>query len=294
MPMNQNQPAESTGFEGLRVAAFESRMAESMANLIRRYGGEPQVAPSLREIPLSDNHQAFEFAEHLFAGQIDMVLLLTGVGTQTLVEALATRHPIESITQALARTTLVARGPKPVAALKRLGLTPHLVVPEPNTWRDLLAALDQQGSLKDRRLAVQEYGIPNDELVRGLKEREARVMQVPVYKWALPEDTAPLRNLLIEVVAGRIDVLLVTNAAQVNHVMQMLERDGRVEPFRTALRRMVVASIGPTASERLRSHGWPVDLEPTHPKMGVLVKEASEAARSLLERKRSGRSRAGV
>src|SRR5512145_514386 len=136
--MSQSQPAEGIGFQGLRVAAFESRMAESMANLIRRYGGEPLVVPALREIPLSDNHSAFEFGERLFAGQIDMVLLLTGVGTEALVEVLGTRHPIASVTQALARTTLVARGPKPVAALKRLGLTPHLVVPEPNTWRDLL------------------------------------------------------------------------------------------------------------------------------------------------------------
>jgi uroporphyrinogen-III synthase len=285
--MNQTQPAEGTGFQGLRVAAFESRMAESMANLIRRYAGEPQVAPALREIPLSDNHSAFEFGERLFAGQIDMLLLLTGVGTQTLVEALTTRHPIDSITQALARTTLVARGPKPVAALKRLGLTPNLVVPEPNTWRDLLEVLDQQGPLKDRRVAIQEYGVPNAELVQGLVERGARVMPVPVYKWALPEDTAPLRNLLIEVIAGTIDVLLVTNAAQVEHVMQVLEGDGKVEPFRVALKRMVVASIGPTASERLRSHGWPMDLEPSHPKMGVLVKEASETAWQLLHGKRT-------
>jgi uroporphyrinogen-III synthase len=286
--MNQTQPTEDTGFQGLRVAAFESRMAESMANLIRRFGGEPRVAPALREIPLSDNYQAFEFGERLFAAQIDMVLLLTGVGTQTLVETLATRHPIESITQALARTTLVARGPKPVAALKRLGLTPHLIVPEPNTWRDLLAALDQQGSVKDRQVAIQEYGVSNDDLVRELTARGALVMPVQIYKWALPEDTTPLRNLLNQVIGEQIDVLLVTNAAQVEHVMQVLERDGKVEPFRAALKRTVVASIGPTASERLRSHGWPVDLEPSHPKMGVLVKEASEAARSLLERKRSG------
>lgn len=284
--MNQNDPAEPRGFEGLRVAAFESRMAESMANLIRRYGGTPQVVPALREIPLSDNHAALEFGERLFAGQIDMVLLLTGVGTQALVEALATCHPTDSIIQALARTTLVARGPKPVAALKRLGLTPHLVVPEPNTWRDLLAALDQQGSVKDRRVAIQEYGISNAELVQGLVERGARLMPVPIYKWALPEDTTALRNLLNQVIGGQIDVLLVTNAAQVEHVMQVLESDGKVESFRATLKRMLVASIGPTASERLRSHGWPVDLEPSHPKMGVLVKETSEAAWSSLKTKR--------
>ncbi|MEX5213867.1 MAG: uroporphyrinogen-III synthase [Nitrospiraceae bacterium] len=286
--MSQDQPAEGTSFRGLRVAAFESRMAESMANLIRRYGGEPLVTPALREIPLSDHHSAFEFGERLFAGQIDMLLLLTGVGTQVLVEALATRHPIESIIRALAHTTLVARGPKPVAVLKRLGLTPSLIVPEPNTWRDLLAALDEQGSLANRRVAIQEYGAPNQELVHGLVEREAKVMPVSVYKWALPEDTTQLSNLLIDMIAGTIDVLLVTNAAQVDHVMRVLERGGNVDAMRAALKRMVVASIGPTASERMRNHGWPVDLEPSHPKMGILVKEVSEAAHSLLRRRRTG------
>jgi uroporphyrinogen-III synthase len=82
-------------------------------------------------------------------------------------------------------------------------------------------------------------------------------------------------------------VLLITNAAQVDHVMQVLEKDGKVERFRAALKKMVVASIGPTASERLRQHEWPINLEPSHPKMGVLVKECSERAAQILLSKRS-------
>jgi uroporphyrinogen-III synthase len=80
-------------------------------------------------------------------------------------------------------------------------------------------------------------------------------------------------------------VLLVTNAAQVDHVMQVLEKEGKVERFLAALKKMVVASIGPTASEHLRHHEWPINLEPWHPKMGVLVKETSEQAHRLLEAK---------
>ena len=38
---------------------------------------------------------------------------------------------------------VVARGPKPVAALKELGISPVVTAPEPNTWRELLSALDQ-------------------------------------------------------------------------------------------------------------------------------------------------------
>src|SRR5262245_37770309 len=107
-------PAE--GFSGLSVAAFESRMAAEMARLIARYGGEPLVAPSMREIPLGDNHDALTFGDELLAGRIDLVILLTGVGTRALVDVLKTRHPLDRITASLARTGLVARGPKPAAA----------------------------------------------------------------------------------------------------------------------------------------------------------------------------------
>jgi len=273
-------------FQGLRVAAFESRMAAEMARLIERYRGQPHVAPALREIPLSDNTAVLEFGKRLLAGHFEMVILLTGAGTRTMVEILQTRYPLESIKTAIARTTVVARGPKPVAALKELGLTPSITVPEPNTWRDILQVLDERGSLIEVRIAVQEYGVSNPDLLAALRQRGAQVTQVPIYKWALPENIAPLHEVLVAIIAGQIDVLLVTNAAQIDHVMQLLEQEGKTTQFKEACKKMVVASIGPTANERLRSYDLPVDLEPSHPKMGILVKETSERAHALLSTKR--------
>ena len=277
----------ASGFNGLRVAAFESRMAEEMSRLISRYGGQPLVAPALREIPIESNAEALAFGRRLLDGAIDVLVLLTGVGTTALVEVLRTGYAPQAITTALAKTCLVARGPKPVAALKALGLTPTITVPEPNTWRDLLQALDAVRPLRGLRIAVQDYGVSNGELLRGLRERGAEVTRVPVYRWALPEDVGPLREVLTRIQSGEVDVLLITNAAQVEHVMQLLTQEGHAQSFRQALARMLVASIGPTASERLRIHGWPVDLEPSHPKMGTLAKETSEQAGALLARKRS-------
>ncbi|MBM4123152.1 MAG: uroporphyrinogen-III synthase [Nitrospira sp.] len=277
----------SIGFNGLAVASFESRMAEEMTRLITRHGGRPMVAPALREIPLENNAEALQFGEHLLNGRTDMLVLLTGVGTRALVEVLETRASRKKITAALRRVSLVARGPKPVAALKELGLSATLTVPEPNTWRDIIHALDVHKPVKGLRVAIQEYGVPNHELVEALKQRGAHVMRVPVYRWALPEDTGPLKQVLDAVTAGQVDVLLITNAAQIDHVMQVVEQGKRTDQFREAIKRMVVASIGPTASERLRSHGLPVDLEPSHPKMGILVKEASEQAHRLLQQRRS-------
>ena len=276
---------ESKGFQGRSVAAFESRLAGDMARLIERHGGRPFVAPSMREVPLEDNRDALAFGEELLRGRFDLIIFLTGVGARTLIDVLRTRASTQAVMAALARATLVVRGPKPAAVLKELGLTPGIAVPEPNTWRDLVHVLDERKPVSGLRVAVQEYGVSNTELLEALTSRGAFVTSIPVYRWGLPDDVGPLQSLLADIAAGRIDVMLVTNAVQIDHVMRLLGQDGQ-DGFRRALSRMVVASIGPTASERLRQHGLRVDLEPSHPKMGILVKETADKAETLLRAKR--------
>lgn len=273
-------------FKGLTVAAFESRMATEITRLIERYGGRPLVVPVLREVPLKDNHAVQEFGARLMDGCVDLLILMTGIGATTLFDLLKSGYPWPTVLTALQRCTIVARGPKPVAALKAAGLQATLTVPEPNTWHDMMTTLDEHRPVKGLRVAVQEYGVSNPDLVKALEQRGAEVFPVPIYKWALPEDLAPIRQALDEIMAGRVHVVLITNAIQVDHIMQVLEQDGMVQPFQAALKRMVVASIGPTASERLRDHNWPIDFEPSHPKMGVLVKEVSDQASGILDRKR--------
>ena len=274
------------GFNGLTVAAFESRMAAEMTRLIERHGGKPLVAPALQEIPLEDNSAALQFGELLLTEGLDVLVLLTGAGTTTLFEILHSRHAKDTIKNALKETVLIARGPKPVAALKTLGFQPTLTVPEPNTWVDVVSTLDAHRPVKGLRVAVQEYGLPNRDLVEALKQRGANVVSVPVYRWALPEDTTPLKRVLNEILAGQVQVILVTNAAQIDHVMQVLEQEGNTAQLKTICRQLVVASIGPTASERIRNHGLTVDFEPSHGKMGILVKECSEQVHRLLDAKR--------
>ena len=133
----------TAGFNGLTVAAFESRMAAEITRLIEHHGGNPLITPALREIPLDDNSAALKFGDQLTTEQVDMLILLTGVGTTALFNLIKTRYPWSSIVAALEQTALVARGPKPVAALKAFGLQPTLTVPEPNTWVDLVSTLDE-------------------------------------------------------------------------------------------------------------------------------------------------------
>jgi uroporphyrinogen-III synthase len=279
---------EGVGFAGLRVAAFESRMAEQMRQLIERYGGRPLVAPSMREVPLEENADVLCFGERLLAGEFHMVILLTGVGTRFMLKVLDTRWPRAQMVAALGKTTTVVRGPKPLAVLRENNLKPTIAVPEPNTWRDLIKALDDIGrSLKGMSIAVQEYGVPNVELLKALEARGAIVTRVSVYQWKLPEDTGPLTAAVRALMQGEADVVLFTNAVQVDHVMQMAERLGGADRLRAAVSRTVVSAVGPIVAERLRSYELPVDFEPSHPKMGIHVKETSERAAEFLRRKRA-------
>ena len=285
-------------FAGLRVLALESRRATELAKLVGTYGGEPVVAPAMREVPVESNKEAVAFAQALFAGEFDMVVFLTGVGTRALLSVVETAYKREEYIAALQRVKVVARGPKPVAALRELGITPAITAPEPNTWRELLLALDDAASreelrLRGARVAVQEYGVSNSELLSGLRERGASVTRVPVYQWALPEDCAPLQAAVKSLVAGEIDVVLFTTGVQVTHLFQIAAEMKLEEPMRLGLGRAIVASIGPTTSEELQRHGVRADLEPSHPKMGFLVKETAEQSGELLSRKRQGIASAG-
>jgi uroporphyrinogen-III synthase len=277
------------GFAGLRVLTLESRRAQEMAKLISNSGGVPVVAPSMREVPLESNVEALHFASALLEGNLDIVIFLTGVGTRALTRVIETAHPKEKFVAALNRLAVIARGPKPVAALREMGVPVTLVIPEPNTWREILEALDHSKLLNSqgRRVAVQEYGVPNPELLAGLVERGAEVTSVPVYEWMLPEDTGPLRAAITAVTRSEIDVAMFTSSAQLRHLLQVADEMGVKEAVVRSLRGVVVVSIGPITSEELQKNGIAVDLEPTHPKMGFLVNEAAAQTIALLKQKRS-------
>ena len=276
-----------SGLAGLTVVAFESRRATELAELVAHHGGRAVQAPSMREVALAENPDALAWAEQLLAGKIDLHVCLTGVGMRALLRLVAERFPLDDVVRALARTTVLARGPKPVAVLREFGLAPQILVPEPNTWRELLATLDARFPVADRSVAVQEYGVPNLDLLAGLEERGAHVQRVAIYAWALPVDTGPLRAAVRMVAAGEADVLVFTNANQATNVLRIAGEEGVEPDFRRALSKTLVASIGPTCSEGLRAFGLPVDLEPTHPKMGTLLFELAARAAELLAARRS-------
>jgi uroporphyrinogen-III synthase len=280
--MSTNLPLEAkdqaSGFAGRTVLSFESRRATEIAKLIENYGGRPMVAPATREIPTESSPDVPAFAAALFDGKLDLVIFFTGVGTRALARALEPFCSREQFVAALTKTSILARGPKPVAVLKEFGVPITWTVPEPNTWKEILQVLDaNKVPLKDRVVAVQEHGIPSPQLIEGLRSRGAKVLTVHVYDWALPDDLEPIKNAIAALQNKQIDIVLFTAAVQVHHLIRVAEESNAKDTLVAALSRTRIASIGPVTSEALAEYGVYASFEPTHPKMGFLVKEAAES-----------------
>jgi len=266
------------GFNGLRVLSFESRRAPEIAQLIRNNGGVPVVAPSTREIETPSEEERRAIREML-DGRFDVVIFMTGVGSRALLQAAEALSPRNEVLAALHRMKIVVRGPKPSAIMREFGIPITVTVPEPNTWREIVKALDEnseQIELKDRRVLVQEHGEPSPELYAAIRKRGAEVVPVRVYRSELPEDTEPLKAAIREVVEKKISVVMFTSSVQFTHAFRIAQQIGLGDEFLGGLRHAMVVSIGPICSDTLRHHGVRVDLEPSHPRMGYLVKETAE------------------
>jgi uroporphyrinogen-III synthase len=262
--------------------------------MIARQGGEPVEAPALREVPLRGPLGLDLLEAELVQGVPVLLILLTGVGADLLIEGLSQNLPRDQVLAMLnaPTTTIVCRGPKPHAVLKPLGVKPALVVGEPNTWRDVLRELDALELARGRSVYVQEYGRTNTELMQGLEAREAlSVRQIKTYVWTLPEDLEPLRAAIERVASGDAEVVLFTSGVQLTHLLEVAEQLGATARLRAGLQRVVVASVGPLTSEALRAAGIPPDIEPEHPKLGhLMVALAARAPQKLAEKRGSGRA----
>jgi len=239
---------ENASFAGLRVASFESRKAADIERMIARFGGVPFVSPSMREVSVGHNRGAIEFANRLITGSIDVVIFMTGVGTRLLVQQIERHVDRDQFVAAISDVKSVVRGSKPLMVLKDLGITPTIVVPEPNTWRELLGTLDEKLPVANLVVGLQEYGVTNRSLVAGLEARGATVESVHVYDWALPADCGPLEQNIRRIAAGEIDVAMFTSGNQVLNLLQLANDLGVVDELRAGFRNLVVASIGPTTS----------------------------------------------
>ena len=253
------------------MAFLEARRASELADLIVRHRGAPLAAPCLRELHSADATSLMRAIQQLCDPSVAFCVFLTGVGVNTIFDA-ARRHGLEDgLRAALARQTVAARGPKPAAALRRLGVSFQVEAPPPHTTHELLTALEAW-PVSGATVAVQLYGEPNPRLVNALTTRGASVIELSPYVWLPPSDPAPVLHLLDELEAGRVDALLVTSQAQVQNLFDLARAEGR----QPSLSKTAVGAQGPIVADALRAEGVPPNFQADHGHMGSLVLAAAE------------------
>lgn len=244
------------------------------------------MAPSVQERALDDHREAWEFVRRLEAGEFDLVVCMTGAALAFLRDLAAAEGALERLAEAMRRVFIVARGPKPLPILRELGAKAGIVVPEPNTWKEVVEAV---AAREERRIAVQEYGRPNVEMTAALEALGARVACFAIYRWDLPSDLEPLREAARRLAARAVDVVLFTSSIQLDHLLLIAGEMGIEAEVRESLARWAaLASVGPIMTSALEAAGLPVDIIPIHPKMAGLVKAAGDQALGVLREKRGG------
>ena len=273
---------------GLRVIAFESRLAAEIAVLIEKQGGMAFVAPSVRELPPTDSADALRFADRMELGEFDMLVCMTGVGLRLFLKSIAPNFDAERLAKAMRRLTVVSRSSKPTAVLREMNVPVQIAIQEPNTWREIVAAL---GRREERCVALLEHGKPNPELIKALEGFDMKVATYAPYHWELPEDVGPLREAVRRLASiekgSECDVALFTSSVQLEHLLQVARETGQEDAVKRALKSSVaVASIGPAMTEALEEAGLAPDIVPEHPKMGILLSAVGALAGPIVQAKR--------
>lgn len=259
-------------FKHARIALLETRMSHEMIDLMRRRGGNPYSVPSVREQPIENRQAVSTFIDHLVQQRIQIAIFLTGVGVKALFLEAEQLERQPELLVALHNVTVACRGPKPTAVLKRYEIPVNISADEPYTTQQLLQALDKKVELKDKGVAVVHYGERSTAFTQALHERGAALEELCLYEWQLPEDITPLRILVNDIIAQRVDAIVFTSQVQARHLFAVAADMQLAGTLSTALNKStLVASIGPTCTEALLSYGVTPHIEPEHPKMGHLI-----------------------
>jgi len=261
--------ASGATFAGARVALLESRLADEMATMVRRLGGEPVSAPAVSEVDVDADQAIAALIDRLSATRGSVVVFLTGAAVARVFAVAERLGRGTELQVGLTRADLVTRGPKPAGALGRRGLTPARAVGEPFTTAEVFTALESL-VLRDRDVTVVHYGERSVPIVALLTERGARVSELLVYEWRLPWNIDPLSSAIDALTAGEIPVLVLTSQIQVRHLLDVAgTRRGRL--IAALNQHVLVGAVGPTCAAACDAAGIHRVVTPPHPKLGPLL-----------------------
>lgn len=232
-----------------------------------------RYAPAVRIVPLADDTRLHETSQQLLARGVDIVVATTGIGFRGWMEAAEIWGQAEQLLSTLGAAELIARGPKVKGAIRAAGLTEQWA-PDSESTAEVLEHLRSR-DLRRKRIAVQLHGEPLGWFLEALRAAGAEVIDVPVYRSELPDDTARLKRLIRAIADLSVDCVAFTSAAASTNFLRIASAGAETEIRRAMTQHVLAACVGPVTAAPLISMGIPV-IHPDRFRLGALVKEIAE------------------
>jgi uroporphyrinogen-III synthase len=246
---------------GKRIAVPESRQLDLLAGMLKKRGASVRRCPLVAICDSPETDKIIGWIEGCITQPYDDLILFTGEGLKRLLGFAQRCGRRDAFIESLAQMCLITRGPKPVQALKQIGLKPDIVAQTPTT--DGVIAMLERMDLEHCRVAVQLYADdPNVKLVDYLKNRNARISTVAPYRYAPDSDEQEVAALINEIVTGLIDAMAFTSQPQLKRLLDVAGKLGRLPDLNNAMSRIVIAAVGPLVAQAIQAAGWPVHVMP--------------------------------
>jgi len=246
--------------QGRKIALAEGRQLEELAQMLEKEGAIALRCPMISILDNPDAGPIVEWLLDLIAGKFDCVVLMTGEALRRLL-GFAEREEIRSeVIAALAQTRTITRGPKPVRALKEIGINATLIAESPTT-EGVIATLKNL-PIKGQTIGVTLYGESNPTLVRFLEEGGVTVRVVLPYVYAAASDSDCVAELITKLAEGAIDVIIFTSSPQVDRLYEVARKKSLQPKLDQGFARTCIAAVGPVVRDNLLEKGAKVDICP--------------------------------
>ena len=263
---------------GRRIVVPETRELGQLLRMLEERGADAIPCPMIAIRDAPDPEPVEAWLRRFARGTCDDLVLMTGEGLRRLL-GLARRIDLDSsFIDALRLTRKITRGPKPVRALREIGLAAEVPADKPTT-EGVIAALDRH-DLTGRCVGVQLYpGNPNGRLLKFLEGAGAEVDPVLPYVYASEAHDARVIAVIAEMAAGKIDAIAFTSAPQVRRFRDVARAFDREAELRRGFERIIVAAVGPIVAAELDALGVQVNVTPRDDRffMKPLVRELAVA-----------------
>jgi uroporphyrinogen-III synthase len=259
-----------------RIALAEARELDLLAGMLEREGATVIRAPLITIKDAPDAAPVVAWLQRLIARPPDDVIFYTGEGLRRLLGFADRAGLRDDFLSALKKARKITRGPKPVKALREVGLSPDITTDIPTT--DGLIALLESENLQNRKIGVQIYGQEaNPQLMAFLDTRGAVVDAVAPYIYASDTDDAHVQTLILDMAAGKLDAVVFTSSPQIRRLEDVAEKFGLQAELKTGLERIKIAAVGPVVAHELAQRGIHTDAMPENSfTMKPLVKSIRE------------------